>query len=69
MLSVADIVVLVLVAAAFVAVCVRLRRKGACADCASAGACSGKCSPSAKRRCPAMKGVDIVVRDLKRGIE
>ena len=69
MLSLADIIVLALVAVAFVAVCVRVRRKGSCADCASAGVCTGHCSSSTKKSCPAMKGVDAVARDLGEGVK
>ena len=36
-----DIVILLLVAIAFVAVCVRIYRKGTCADCAQGGVCTG----------------------------
>lgn len=69
MLSVADIVVLALVAVAFVAVCVRVRRKGSCADCASAGVCTGHCSLSTKKSCPAMKGVDAVAQELEQSVK
>lgn len=69
MLSVADIVVLALVAVAFVAVCVRVRRKGSCADCASAGVCTGHCSSSTKKSCPAMKGVDAVAEELGQSVK
>lgn len=69
MLSIADIVVLTLVAAAFVAVCVRVHRRGACGDCAQGGACTGRCGSSTKRHCPALKGVDAVARDLGRDVK
>lgn len=69
MLSIADIVVLALIAVAFVAVCVRVWRKGSCADCSSAVACTGHCSSSTKKRCPAMKGVDAVARELEQGVK
>ncbi|MBE6469901.1 MAG: hypothetical protein E7001_08175 [Coriobacteriaceae bacterium] len=59
-----DIIILALVAIAFVAVCLRVRRKGSCGDCSSAGTCSA----SHKRSCPAMKGVDQVERELSRGV-
>lgn len=65
----ADIIVLALVAVAFVAVCVRVRRKGSCADCASAGVCTGHCSSSAKKSCPAMKGVDAVAQELEQSVK
>ena len=39
-----DIVVLAVIGIAFVAVCVRIYRKGTCADCAQGGACTGHCS-------------------------
>lgn len=69
MLSLADIIVLALVAVAFVAVCVRVRRKGPCADCASAGVCTGQCSSSTKKSCPAMKGVDAVAQELEQSVK
>lgn len=69
MLSIADIVVLALIAVAFVAVCVRVWRKGSCADCASAGVCTGHCSSNTKKHCPAMKGVDAVAHDLEQGVK
>ncbi|MDY4041453.1 MAG: hypothetical protein SOY67_05060 [Collinsella sp.] len=59
-----DLIILALIAVAFVAVCVRVRRKGSCGDCASAGSCSS----SHKKSCPAMKGVDQVERELSRGV-
>ena len=37
-----DIVVLAIIGIAFVAVCVRIYRKGTCADCAQGGACTGR---------------------------
>lgn len=69
MLSLADIVVLALVAVAFVAVCVRVRRKGTCGDCSQSGACTGSCGSSKKNHCPALKGVDAVVQDLNRNVK
>lgn len=69
MLSLADIVVLALVAVAFVAVCVRVHRKGTCGDCAQAGVCTGSCSSSTKKHCPALKGVDAVAQDLGRDVK
>ena len=39
-----DIVVLAVIGIAFVAVCVRIYRKGTCADCAQGGVCTGHCS-------------------------
>ncbi len=69
MLSIADVVVLALVAVAFVTVCVRVWRKGSCADCSAAGTCTGHCGPSTKKRCPAMKGVDAVAHDLEQGVK
>lgn len=36
-----DIVVLAVIGIAFVAVCVRIHRKGTCADCAQGGVCTG----------------------------
>ncbi len=47
-----DIVILLLVAIAFVAVCVRIYRKGTCADCAQGGVCTGHCSN--KKTCAAV---------------
>ena len=48
-----DIVVLAVVGIAFVAVCVRIYRKGTCADCAQGGVCTGHCSN--KRRAPRLR--------------
>lgn len=63
-MGVANIIILTLVAAAFIAVCVRVRRKGTCADCSSAGSCSS----CGQKGCPACKGVDKVADDLGRGV-
>ncbi len=68
-MSLADILILAFVAVAFVAVCVRIRRKGACADCAEGGACTGHCSSARRRSCPAVKGVDAVADELGRGVK
>ena len=62
-----DIVVLAVIAIAFVAVCVRIYRKGTCADCAQGGVCTGHCSN--KKTCAALKGVDKIAEDLGRGIK
>ena len=62
-----DIVILLLVAIAFVAVCVRIYRKGMCADCAQGGVCTGHCSN--KKTCAAFKDVDKIAEDLGRGIK
>ncbi|OUP09474.1 hypothetical protein [Collinsella sp. An2] len=64
-----DFVILALVAVAFVAVCVRVRRKGSCADCAQGGTCSGRCSSAERKSCPAMKGVDQVADELGHGVK
>lgn len=48
-----DIVVLAAIGIAFVAVCVRIYRKGTCADCAQGGVCTGHCSN--KRRAPHLR--------------
>lgn len=37
-----DIVILALIAAALIAVVMRVRRKGVCADCSEAGTCAHK---------------------------
>lgn len=72
-MSLADIILLALIAAAFVAVCVRIKRKGTCADCSEAGTCGGHCSshcsPRKQASCPACKGVDKVAEDLRRGVK
>lgn len=67
-MSPADIVILALIAVAFAAVCVRIKRRGTCADCAEGGACSGHCSVSQKKSCPACKGVDAVAEELGRSV-
>lgn len=68
-MSPADIVILALIGVAFVAVCVRIRRRGTCADCAEGGACTGHCSSAQKKSCPACKGVDAVAEELGRGVK
>ena len=55
-----DIVVLAVIGVAFVAVCVRVYRKGTCADCAQGGVCTGHCSN--KKTCAALKGVDKIAK-------
>ena len=62
-----DIVVLAVIGIAFVAVCVRIYRRGTCADCAQGGVCTGHCSN--KKTCAALKGVDKIAEDLGRGIK
>ena len=76
-----DIIVLVLIGIAFVAVCVRMYRKGSCADCAQGGYCTGHCSSGKKKglfgrkktaapaTCAALKGVDQVAAELSRGVK
>ncbi len=61
-----DIIILVAIAAAFVAVVLRVRKKGACADCAQGGSCEHARRGSGS--CPAMKGVDEVADELGRGV-
>ena len=72
-MGLADIIILALIAAAFVAVCVRIKRKGTFGDCSEAGTCSGHCSshciPRRQANCPACKGVDKVAEDLRRGVK
>lgn len=68
-MSPADIVILALIAVAFVAVCVRIRHRGTCADCAEGGTCTGHCSSAQKKSCPACKGVDAVAEKLGRGVK
>ena len=64
-----DIILLVAIGAAFVAVLVRAKRKGTCGDCSSSGSCSGHCSSKQKSCCPAVKGVDAVEKELSRGVK
>ena len=64
-----DIVILALIAVAFVAVCVRTYRKGSCADCAQGGYCTGHCGPNHKKHCAALKGIDEVERELSQGVK
>lgn len=59
-----DILILIAIAAAFAAVVLRIRRRGACADCAQGSACSH----AHRGKCPAMKGADRVADELGRGI-
>lgn len=64
-----DFVILLLIAVAFVAVCVRVHRKGSCADCAQGGYCTGHCSPDHKKSCAALKGIDRVEEELSHGVK
>lgn len=71
-----DIVVLIVIGIAFVAVCVRMYRKGSCADCVQGGSCGGHCSSGhghgRKKKgatCAALKGVDQVASELGRGVK
>ena len=64
-----DIIVLALIAVAFVAVCVRVYRKGTCADCVQGGACTGHCGSARRKTCAALKGVDEVERELGSGVK
>ncbi len=61
-----EIVVLLLVGATFVAACVRMWRRGTCADCAQGDVCTGHCGK--KKTCAAVRGVDQVASDLSRGV-
>ncbi|MDN0070341.1 hypothetical protein [Collinsella ihumii] len=63
-----DFIILAAIGVAFVAVCVRIKRKGSCADCAQGGTCSGHCGSSSDS-CPACQGVDCVAERLSRGIK
>lgn len=71
-MSAIDFVVIALIAVAFGAVVVRVRKKGTCGDCAQAGSCGGSCagcSTSKCATCPACEGVEQTVKKLGRGIE
>ncbi len=71
-MGVADIVILLLVAAAFVAVVIRVKRKGVCADCAESGSCGGHCghcsSGADGASCPAALAPDDLDEKLGRGL-
>ena len=71
-MGLADIIILAAIGVAFVAVCVRVKRKGTCGDCPSGGGCSGKCSGGCdaehRKGCAALKGVDAVTEKLSRGV-
>ena len=67
-MSLIDIVILAVIAIAFVAVCIRIKRKGSCADCAQGGSCSGSCG-SDPSSCPACQGVDKITEKLGRGVK
>ncbi len=43
-MSAIDFVIIALIAVAFGAVVVRVRKKGTCGDCAQAGSCGGSCA-------------------------
>lgn len=73
LVSAIDIVILALVAAAFVAVALRIRKKGTCGDCPSAGSCGGSCAGCGARGsggagCPACEDAEDVARRLRRGV-
>lgn len=63
-----DIAILLIVAVAFIAVCVRIKRRGTCVDCSEGASCSGHCSASCGDSCSACKGVDEVAERLGRGV-
>lgn len=62
-----DIIILAAVAAAFVAVVLRIRKKGTCGDC-SGGSCAS-CASGSRRGCPACGGVDEVAERLSAGMD
>lgn len=70
-----DIIVLIVIGIAFVAVCVRMYRKGSCADCIQGGSCGGHCQGGKRKHkggaatCAALKGVDKVAAELGRGVK
>ncbi|MBY4797275.1 hypothetical protein K6V98_02700 [Collinsella sp. AGMB00827] len=64
-MNLTDIIILSLVAVAFVAVIIRVLKKGSCGDCAQGGSCR---SSKHKGGCPAMKGVDEIERELSKGV-
>ncbi len=67
-----DIVVLLLIGIAFVAVLIRIRRKGTCGDCGDSGSCGGSCSSCSSSEhagCPACEGVDAVAKKLSHGLK
>lgn len=76
-----DIVVLAVIAVLFGLVCLRIWRKGTCADCAQGGYCTGhECGThghprkkgklfAKKTTCPAVKGVDQVAAELSKGVK
>ena len=65
-MGIADIIILALIAAGVIAVILRVRRKGTCADCAQGGTCEH--AKHGKGSCPAVKGVDTVADELGRGV-
>lgn len=71
-----DILILLVIAVAFVAVVLRVRKKGTCADCGSSGSCPSCGNGSGLRRlgrkkatCPACEGVDKVASKLGQGVK
>ncbi len=67
-----DLVILALVAVAFVAVVLRIRKKGTCGDCASSGSCSGSwasCGTAKRASCPACAGIDATAEHLAAGVK
>ncbi len=65
-MGIADIIILALVAAGVIAVILRARKKGACADCAQG--CSCDHAKHGAGACPALKGVDRVADELGCGV-
>lgn len=66
-MSIADIIVIALIAAACAAAIVYMRKQGICGSCSNAGSCGGACSScgAAKRAtCPACLGADEVEKRL-----
>ena len=61
-MGLADIVILALIAAAFIAVVLRARKKGVCADCSEAGSCAHKGS------CAAHMDPEEIARRLGKGL-
>lgn len=67
-MSTIDVLIIALVLTAFVAVILRVRKKGTCGDCAQAGSCAG-CSTRRGVACPACEGVDRVAEKLSRNVD
>lgn len=70
-MGIIDVVIIAVIAAAFAAVVLRIRKKGMCGSCSNEGSCGGSCagcSASKRKTCPACSGIDETAQKLSQGI-